>query len=177
MNRFQQTAQAIKTGAQTAKQAAVRVQKSSFLKEFRDFAMKGNVIDLAVGVMIGAAFGKIVSSLVDDVVMPALSLITGKVNFSNLFYAFSDKEFATVADAKAAGVVTIAYGSFLNNVINFVIIAFIIFLIVRVIYRMKRKEEKKPDATTKSCGFCFETIDIRAVRCPKCTSALEQQQA
>ncbi|HEY1720045.1 MAG TPA: large conductance mechanosensitive channel protein MscL [Magnetospirillaceae bacterium] len=138
-------------------------------KEFRDFAMRGNVMDLAVGVIIGAAFGKIVSSLVGDIIMPVLGLIIGKLDFSNLFVTLKDAHFDTLAQAKAAGAPTLNYGLFINNVIDFLIVAFAIFIVVRQINRLT----KKPAApTTKPCPYCISTIPLKASRCPNCTSEL-----
>ena len=138
-------------------------------KEFRDFAMRGNVMDLAVGVIIGAAFGKIVTSLVGDVIMPVLGLIIGKLDFSNLFIVLKDAHYDTLAQAKAAGAPTLNYGLFINNIIDFLIVAFAIFIVVRQINRLT----KKPAApTTKPCPFCISTIPLQAVRCPHCTSEL-----
>ncbi|HYX26502.1 MAG TPA: large conductance mechanosensitive channel protein MscL, partial [Thermoanaerobaculia bacterium] len=137
---------------------------------------RGNVLDLAVGVILGAAFGKIVSSLVDDVIMPPIGLALGKVDFANLFWNLSDKPVASVAAAKAAGVPTINYGLFLNNVVSFLIVAFVVFLIVKQFNRLRRSEEKpgKPEEkTTRECPFCLSAIPIKATRCPHCTSELK----
>lgn len=139
------------------------------IKEFREFAIKGNVIDLAVGLIIGAAFNKIVTSLVNDVVMPPIGLLLGKVDFSNLFIALNGSGFATIAEAKAAGVLTINYGLFINVVIEFLIVAFVVFFLIRTINRMKRE----PEPTQKKCQFCKSDIDMEATRCPNCTSQLE----
>jgi large conductance mechanosensitive channel len=143
------------------------------IKEFKEFAVKGNVLDLAVGVIIGAAFGKIVSSLVDDVIMPPIGLLLGKVDFANLFWNLGDKPIATVAAAKAAGVPTINYGIFLNNVISFLIVAFVVFLIVKQFNRLRR-QEPAPAAgpSTRECPYCFSAIPLKATRCPHCTSEL-----
>jgi len=146
------------------------------IKELKEFAVKGSVLDLAVGVIIGAAFGKIVSSLVDDVIMPPIGLLLGKVDFANLFLNLGDKPVATVAAAKAAGVPTVNYGLFLNNVISFLIVALVVFLIVKQFNRMRRAEEKPaaPAApTTRDCPYCFSAIPLKATRCPHCTSALQ----
>jgi large conductance mechanosensitive channel len=139
-------------------------------KEFRNFIMRGNVLDLAVAVIIGAAFGKIVTSLVSDILMPPLGLALKHVDFSNLYIDLSGGNHATLAEAKAAGDVTLGYGMFLNNVIDFVIVAFVIFLIIQQANRLK-----KPAAapTTKECPFCHTTIPLAATRCPNCTSTLE----
>lgn len=144
-------------------------------KEFKEFAMKGSVVDLAVGVIIGGAFGKIVSSLVNDVIMPLVGLIVGKVDFTNLFITLGKGSFKTVAAAKEAGVATLNYGIFINNVIDFLIIAFSIFFVIRQINRIpKRKKEEAPaPAKTKICKYCCSEINIEATRCPHCTSEVE----
>lgn len=140
------------------------------LKEFKSFALKGNVIDLAVGVIIGGAFGKIVTSVVNDIIMPIITLLTGKINFNDLFIALDGKHYLTLEAAKAAGVSTINYGAFITNTIDFVIIAFVIFMFIRQIERFKKKPEKTP--TTKECPFCKTEINISASRCPNCTSQI-----
>jgi|HubBroStandDraft_6_1064221.scaffolds.fasta_scaffold160439_2 large conductance mechanosensitive channel len=137
------------------------------IKEFREFIARGNVIDLAVGVIIGGAFGKIVSSLVSDVLMPPLGLLLGKIDFSNLFFNLGDKPVRTLAEAKAAGVPTLNYGQFIDNVIQFFILAFVVFLIVRAVTRLY-----KPAVTTKPCPFCAEAIPIAAKKCGHCTTDL-----
>ncbi len=143
------------------------------LKEFKEFAMKGNVIDMAVGIIIGAAFGKIVTSFVNDILMPPIGRLVGKMDFSNMFINLSGQDYATLAEAKKAGAATINYGLFLNAMIDFLIIAFAIFLLVRQINRLKR-EQPAPEPTTKECAYCFSTIPLKAVRCPHCTSDLEK---
>jgi large conductance mechanosensitive channel len=141
------------------------------LKEFKEFVMRGNVLDLAVGIVIGAAFGKIVTSFVSDVIMPPIGVLLGKVDFSNLFIDLSGGQHPTVAAAKAAGAATINYGLFLNTVIDFLIVAFIIFLVVKQANRLKR--QPAPAApTTRECPFCCTAIPIPAKRCPNCTSQL-----
>ena len=140
-------------------------------KEFKEFVMRGNVLDLAVGIIIGAAFGKIITSLVSDIVMPPIGLVLGKVDFANLFIDLSGTHHPTLAAAKAAGAATINYGLFLNAVIDFLIMAFIIFMVVRQANRLKR-QPAPPTPTTKECQFCGTVIPIRAVRCPNCTSQL-----
>ncbi|HXZ96525.1 MAG TPA: large conductance mechanosensitive channel protein MscL [Burkholderiales bacterium] len=144
------------------------------LKEFREFAMRGNVVDMAVGIIIGAAFGAIVQSLVADVIMPPIGLILGNVDFSNLFVVLKEgaavAPYASLAEAQKAGAVTINYGKFLNAVVGFVIVAFAVFMLVRAINQLKRKEQAAP--TTKECPQCFSTISIRAKRCPNCTSQI-----
>lgn len=139
-------------------------------KEFKNFIMRGNVLDLAIAVIIGAAFGKIVTSLVGDVLMPPLGLVLKRVNFTDLFFDLSGGHYHTLAEAKAAGDATIAYGSFVNNVIDFLIVAFVIFLIIQQANRLKRAPAAAP--TTKECPFCHTTIPIAATRCPNCTSTL-----
>ncbi len=144
------------------------------LKEFREFAMRGNVLDMAIGIIIGAAFGKIVTSLVNDVVMPPIGLLLGKVDFTNLYLNLSGGSFASLADAEAAGAPLVKYGVFLNTVLDFVIVAFVIFLVVRQVNKLKRKEEAPPaEPTTKDCPYCVTTIPIKATRCPSCTSELK----
>ena len=142
------------------------------LKEFKEFAMKGNVIDMAVGIMIGAAFGKIVTSFVSDLLTPLVGRVVGKMDFSNLFVNLSDGDYATLAEAKKAGAATINYGLFLNATIDFLIVAFALFLLIRQINRLKR-EQPAPEATTKECSYCFSSIPVKAVRCPHCTSELQ----
>jgi large conductance mechanosensitive channel len=144
----------------------------AMLKEFREFALKGNVIDLAVGVIIGAAFNKVVQSLVNDIIMPPFGLLFGKVDFSSLFVNLSGGNYKTIADAKKAGAVTINYGLFISNIVDFTIMAFVVFLMVRQINRLRREQEPLPD-TTKECPFCLSKIPPAAIRCPQCTSTLE----
>jgi large conductance mechanosensitive channel len=144
------------------------------LKEFKEFAMRGNVVDMAVGIIIGAAFGAIVQSLVADVIMPPIGLILGNVDFSNLFVVLKEgaaaAPYASLAEAQKAGAVTINYGKFLNAVVSFVIVAFAVFMLIRAINQLKRKEQAAP--TTKECPQCFSSIPIKAKRCPNCTSQL-----
>lgn len=143
-------------------------------KEFKEFAMRGNVLDMAVGVIIGAAFGKIVNSFVADIMMPPLGLLLGQVDFSNLFINLSGKPLASLAEAKTAGAPTINYGVFINQVIDFVIVAFAIFFLIRQINAMKRRSEAPPAVpTTKSCLYCLSDIPLKATRCPHCTSELK----
>ena len=143
------------------------------LKEFREFIMRGNVMDLAVGVIIGGAFGKIVSSLVSDLIMPPIGLLLNGVNFSDLFVSLNGQAYGTLAEAQAAGAPTLNYGSFFNNVIDFLIIALVIFLMVRAVNRLQRPAPAAAaPATTKDCPFCFSAIPIKATRCPNCTSQL-----
>ena len=144
------------------------------MKEFKEFVMRGNVVDMAVGIIIGAAFGKIVSSLVSDILMPPIGLLLGNVDFSNLFVNLSGKSYATLAEAKAAGAATISYGIFINHIIDFTIVAFAIFVLVRQINRLKRQPEAVPaEPTTKECPFCLSKISLKAIRCPHCTSELK----
>ena len=146
-------------------------------KEFKEFAMKGNVIDMAVGIIIGAAFGTIVNSLVQDVIMPPIGLLLGNADFSNIFSVLKEGKvagpYASVAAAKSAGAVTINIGVFINTIISFILIAFAVFLMVRTINRMRREEEAPaPAPTTKDCIYCLSKIPIKATRCPNCTSEL-----
>lgn len=141
------------------------------LKEFREFIMRGNVLDMAVGIIIGGAFGKIVSSFVGDILMPPLGLLMGKVNFADMFINLTGTPYPTVTAAKAAGAPTINYGIFFNTVIDFVIVAFAIYLIIRQVNRMKKKPEEVPPAS-KECPFCISQVSVKAVRCPHCTSDL-----
>lgn len=137
------------------------------LKDFRDFIARGNVVDLAVGVIIGAAFGKIVSSLVADVLMPPIGLLMGKVDFSNLFIALSETHYETLAAAKAAGVPTINYGLFINSLVDFLIVAFVIFIVVKQTSRFMKKEVTP---TTRECPRCVSAISLKATKCPHCTA-------
>jgi len=141
-------------------------------KEFKEFAMRGSVIDLAVGVIIGAAFGKIVSSLVEDVIMPPIGRLLGHVDFSNLFFNLSEKSYETLAAAKAAGAPTLNYGLFLNTVINFLIVAFCVFLVVQQVNRWTKKPAAPAAPTTKDCPQCAMSIPIAAKRCGHCTTQL-----
>ena len=145
------------------------------LKEFKDFAMRGNVIDMAIGIIIGAAFGKIVSSAVADVIMPPIGLLVGNVDFSNLFVSLSGESYPSLAAAKAAGAPTVNLGVFFNTVLDFVIMAFVVFMLVKQINRLKRKEEPAPATapTTKDCPRCLMTIPLAATRCGHCTSELK----
>ena len=140
------------------------------LKEFRTFIMRGNMLDLAVAVILGGAFGKIITSLVNDIIMPPIGLLLGGVNFSDLFINLSGTPYASLADAQAAGAPTINYGLFLNTVIDFLIVALVIFLLIRQINRMQKPAPAAP--TTKSCPYCVSTIPLAATRCPYCTSDL-----
>jgi large conductance mechanosensitive channel len=141
------------------------------LKEFREFIARGNVIDLAVAVIIGAAFGKIVTSLVDGIIMPPIGLLVGKVDFSSLFIDLSGQHPASLAEAKTKGLPVIGYGAFLNDVLSFLIIAFVIFLVVKAINRLKREEAAAPSA--KDCPYCLSSIPVAATRCSGCCSDLQ----
>lgn len=146
------------------------------LKEFKEFAMKGNVIDMAVGIIIGAAFGTIIKSLVDDVLMPPIGLLLGNVDFSNLFLVIKEGKvagpYASLAAAKAAGAVSVNIGVFINTIISFLIVAFSVFLVIKNVNRFK-KAPPPPDPTTKDCPFCCTAIPIKATRCPHCTTELK----
>jgi len=143
-------------------------------KEFKEFAMRGNVMDMAVGIILGAAFGKIVSSFVSDVLMPPIGMLMGGVDFANYFYSLSGQSYPTLAAAKEAGAATVNYGVFFNTVLDFLIVAFAIFMAIRTMNRLKRKEEAAPPPApnTKDCPQCLSTIPIKAVRCAHCTSTL-----
>ncbi len=133
--------------------------------------MRGNVMDLAVGVILGAAFGKITTSLVNDVLMPPLGMLLGRVDFSNLYISLSRTQYPSLAAAKAAGAPVISYGLFINTIVEFVIVAFALFLLLQAMERLKRKQEEKP-ADTRECPYCTREVPVRAVRCPECTSQL-----
>jgi large conductance mechanosensitive channel len=145
------------------------------LKEFRDFAMRGNVVDLAVGVIIGASFGAIINSLVKDILMPPLGLLLGKVDFANMYWVLKAgipaEPYATLADAQTAGALTMNYGLFINALVSFMIVAFAIFFLIRTVNRLQ-KPAPAADPTTKECPYCNTTISIKAKRCPNCTSQL-----
>ncbi|MBR9988183.1 MAG: large conductance mechanosensitive channel protein MscL [Gemmatimonadetes bacterium] len=146
--------------------------------EFKEFAVKGNVVDMAVGIIIGGAFGTIVKSLVDDMLMPPVGLMLGGVDFKDLFMILREGDpaspYVTIADAQAAGAVTLNYGQFINNIIAFLIVAFAVFLLVKAINKLRRQEQVEPESPTdRSCPFCATTIPIQALRCPHCTSTLE----
>ena len=140
------------------------------LKEFRDFIARGNVIDLAIAVVIGAAFGRLVTSLVEGVIMPPIGMVLGGVDFANLFIDLSGQRPASLADAQLRGLPVIAYGQFLNDVVSFLIIAFVIFLIVKAVNRFKRQEAEE---LKKNCPYCFSSIHVEATKCPACCSAVE----
>jgi large conductance mechanosensitive channel len=144
-------------------------------KEFKEFIARGNVVDLAVAVVIGAAFGKIVTSFIEGIVMPPIGMLTGKIDFASLFYALDSSKGIPIslADAKAKGIPIIAYGQFINDIINFLIIAFVIFLFIRQYNRLKSKQATDSSPTTKDCPFCLSTIPLKATRCKDCTSELK----
>ncbi|PIS19397.1 MAG: large conductance mechanosensitive channel protein MscL [Zetaproteobacteria bacterium CG12_big_fil_rev_8_21_14_0_65_55_1124] len=152
------------------------------VKEFKEFAVKGNVVDMAVGIIIGGAFGTIVKSMVTDILMPPIGLLLGGVDFSDIFITLKDgakaaAPYATLADAQAAGAVTMNIGLFVNGMISFMIVAFAVFLLIKGINKLKREEEAAPEAakepTTKECPHCLSTIAIKATRCPNCTSNID----
>lgn len=144
------------------------------LKEFKEFALQGNVLDLAIAVVIGAAFGSIVTSFVNDILMPPIGMLLGNVDFTNLFITLSAVEYESLAAAQEAGAATINYGLFINTIIDFVIIAFVLFLVVRQVNQLRRQKEEEPaEPTTKECPHCLSEIPIAATRCPACTSQLE----
>lgn len=147
------------------------------LKEFKEFAMKGNVLDMAVGIIIGVAFGRIVTSLVNDILMPPIGRILGRVDFSSLFVNISGKSYPTIAAAKAAGAATINYGMFINTIIDFLIVAFAIFLLVRQVNRWTSKPAPAAAPTTKDCPYCATAIPIKAKRCPNCTTDFSRELA
>jgi large conductance mechanosensitive channel len=168
-----------------ADDVVTKAAKRSVIQEFREFAVKGNVVDLAVGVIIGAAFGKIVQSVVDDIIMPPIGALLGRIDFSNLLIVLSaptpkagqvvppPETLKTLAEFKAAGYTTLNYGLFINNIIQFLIVAFAVFLLVRAINRLRDRVVDAPDTdqpVTKQCPFCLSDIALKAVRCPQCTS-------
>ena len=146
------------------------------LKDFKEFAMRGNVVDMAVGIIIGGAFGTIVKSLVADVIMPPIGLLLGGVDFTDLFVTLKEGAqagpYATLAAAQEAGAVTIGYGVFFNSLVSFLIVAFAVFLLIRGINNLQAEEEDK-EVTTKECGFCYSEVPLKASRCPNCTSQLD----
>ena len=145
-----------------------------FMQEFKKFALKGNMIDLAVGMIIGTAFNGIVKSLVDDIFMPVLSLFTGKLDFANWFVALDGNKYLTIEAAKEAGAANLNYGNFISGVINFIVMAFVVFMIVKVMNNLKKEAPAAPAApTTKKCPYCKSDIPLDATRCPHCTSSIE----
>ena len=143
------------------------------LKEFKEFALKGNMIDLAVGVIIGGAFNSLVTSLVDNIIMPVISIFTGKIDFSNLFLSLDGKEYDTLAQAQKAGAATLNYGTFITGLLNFIIMAFVVFFLVKAMNKLRTHNEVPQEATTKICPHCKSEIHIDADRCPHCTSKLD----
>ena len=144
------------------------------LKEFKEFAMRGNVLDMAVGIIIGAAFGRIVSSVVNDIIMPPIGLILGHVDFSNLFINLSGRHYDSLADAKKAGAAVLSYGAFLNTVIDFLIVAFVVFLLVKQVNRIMKPQPAPAAPPTKECPYCVSRgIALKATRCPHCTAVLQ----
>ncbi len=150
---------------------------SKTFKAFQDFAIRGNVVDMAVGIMIGAAFNSVVNSLVEDIIMPPIGLLLGDTDFSGLYFNLSGGDYASLAAAQEAGAATINYGLFLNNVLNLLIIALVLFLVVRQVNRWRREPETAPAPTVKDCPYCFRVIPIKATRCPECTAHLEAKTA
>ena len=142
------------------------------LKEFKEFAMRGNVVDLAIGVIIGAAFGTIVTSFINDILMPPIGLLLGGVDFKDFFIALNHGTYKSLAEAKAAAAPVLAYGQFLNTVINFLIVAFAVFLLVKQVNRMKKPAPAPAPPATKECPYCVSAIAVKATRCPQCTSSL-----
>ena len=140
------------------------------LKEFKEFAMKGNVLDMAIGIIIGAAFGKIVSSMVSDILMPPIGMLMGQVDFSSLFITLTGQPFPSLAAAKAAGAPTINYGVFLQTILDFVIVAFVIFMVVKQVNRFKKPDAPPAPPSTKPCPYCLSEIPLKAIRCSHCTS-------
>lgn len=168
--------------AKTNQVEKLKKRGNGFLGEFKKFITRGNVIDLAVGVIIGGAFQKIINSLVNDLIMPVVGLFTGGIDFSNRFFALDGETYATIEAAKAAGAATFNYGSFLTAALDFLIMAFVIFLLVKGINKLssihigKKQEEEKKKPTTKKCPYCLSEIAIEATKCPHCTSELGQVQ-
>lgn len=147
------------------------------LKEFKEFALKGNIIDMSIGVIVGGAFSKIINSMVSDIIMPLISLAIGKIDFSNLFISFNGEKYTTLAEATAAGAATLNYGLFFTNILNFLIVAFSIFFFVKqtskIGHKIRHPEEKSKIApTTKECPYCYSIINIKATKCPNCISEL-----
>ncbi len=151
------------------------VKKKGFIREFKEFILRGNVIDMAIGIVIGVAFGAVVNSAVNDIIMPPIGLLLGKVNFANFFIVLKQgstpSPYNTVSSAAEAGAVTLNYGLFINTLISFIIISFVIFGIIKLMNRFRKKEEAKPEET-KECPYCYSSINVKAVKCPNCTSDL-----
>jgi len=144
----------------------------NILAEFKQFIMRGNVLDMAIGIIIGVAFGKVVTSLVNDIIMPPVGLLLGRVSFQDLYINLSGQSYASLDVAKVAGAPTINYGAFLNTVFDFVIVAFVIFFLIKMFNKVRRQAEKPAEVTTRECPYCISTIALKAVRCPNCTSDL-----
>jgi large conductance mechanosensitive channel len=145
------------------------------IKEFKDFIMRGNVLDMAIGIIIGIAFGLVVNSVVNDLIMPPIGLLLGNVDFSNLFINLSGTPYSSLTEARDAGAAVIAYGAFINTVINFIIVAIVLFFIIRLFNKVRRKQEAPPaEPDTKECPYCLSTVKIKATRCPNCTSELKK---
>jgi large conductance mechanosensitive channel len=151
-----------------------RKRRIKMFKEFKEFAMKGNMVSLAIGVVIGGAFSKIVTSLVNDIIMPLVGLLMGRVDFSNLFFTLGSGNFKTVQEAKDAGVATVNYGIFINNIIDFLIVAFSIFIIIQQISKLTKKKGENIVPDKKKCKYCYTEINSQATRCPNCTSELKE---
>ena len=149
--------------------------KKGMLGEFKEFVMRGNVMDMSIGVIIGGAFGTIVTSLIEDIIMPVISLATGGLDFNNWFVSLDGSKYATLEAAKEAGAATLNYGAFITTILNFIILAFVIFMIVKGINKLHKKEEAAP--TTKKCPFCKSDIPIEATKCPHCTSDIPEEEA
>lgn len=149
-------------------------EKKSFVQEFKEFAIKGNAVELAIGLMIGAAFGAVINSLVNDVIMPVIGRVLGNADFSGFFVSLSGGSFDSLAAAQEAGAVTLNYGLFINALVSFLIVAFVLFLIVKAMNRLRRQEDEPAETPdTKQCPYCKSEIPLEAVRCPACTSSLE----
>ncbi|HYX70736.1 MAG TPA: large conductance mechanosensitive channel protein MscL [Terriglobales bacterium] len=151
--------------------AVFKVGGPKFLRDFKEFALRGSVLDMAVGIVLGVAFGRIVTSFVDDILMPPLGMLLGHVDAANLFVSLTGKHFDTLAAAKAAAAPTLNYGVFLNNIFNFLLVAFAIFVLVRQVNRFRRSQDA-PAPTTKECPYCLSAVPLKATRCPHCTSQL-----
>jgi large conductance mechanosensitive channel len=141
-----------------------------FINDFKEFALRGNVMDMAIGIVIGLAFGKIVTSLVSDIIMPPIGLLMGNLDFSNLFWNISGTSYDSLETAIAAGAPIIKYGMFINTIIDFVIVALVVFFIIRLMSNLKRREKKPVEVNTRECPYCISSIPARATRCPNCTS-------
>jgi len=149
------------------------IKEKKMLKEFKEFALRGNVVDLAIGVIIGASFGNIITSLVNDILMPPIGLLLGKVDFSNLFISLSGEKYASSAQAQEAGAATLNIGVFLNTLVDFLIVAFVIFLLIRQLNKLIKIDEKPAELEMKKCSFCLTEIPAKATRCAACTSRLK----